>query len=139
MNSTIRFSISLPQSLLSRFDGLISKRGYANRSEAIRDLIREHLVEREWEQGKKVTVGAVSLVYDHHKRELDQVLTELQHRYFDSIISALHVHLDRHNCLEVVVVRGKSERIKKIADRLISTKGVKYGKLTAATVGEDLT
>jgi CopG family nickel-responsive transcriptional regulator len=139
MSSTIRFSISLPQSLLSRFDGLISKKGYANRSEAIRDLIREHLVEREWEQGEKVTVGAVSLVYDHHKRELDRVLTDLQHQYFDSIISALHVHLDRHNCLEVVVVRGKSEKIKKIADQLISTKGVKYGKLTAATVGEDLT
>jgi CopG family nickel-responsive transcriptional regulator len=139
MNSTIRFSISLPQSLLSRFDGMISKKGYANRSEAIRDLIREHLVEREWEQGEKVMVGAVSLVYDHHKRELDRVLNDLQHQYFDSIISALHVHLDRHNCLEVVVVRGKSERIKKIADRLISTKGVKYGKLTAATIGEDLT
>jgi CopG family nickel-responsive transcriptional regulator len=138
MSSTIRFSISMPQSLLSRFDRLTSKQGYANRSEAIRDLIREHLVEREWELGEKVTVGAVSLVYDHHKRELDKVLTDLQHQYFDSIISALHVHLDRHNCLEVVVVRGKSERIIKIADRLISTKGVKYGKLTAATVGEDL-
>jgi CopG family nickel-responsive transcriptional regulator len=138
MSPTIRFSISLPQRLLSRFDQLISQKGYANRSEAIRDLIREHLVEREWELGEKVTVGAVSLVYDHHKRELDKVLTDLQHQYCDSIISALHVHLDRHNCLEVVVVRGKSGQIRKIADKLISTKGVKYGKLTAATIGEDL-
>lgn len=138
MDQTIRFGISLPKSLLYRFDRLISFRGYSNRSEAIRDLIREYLVEREWETGKKETVGTVNLVYDHHKRELDKVLTNLQHQHCDSIISALHIHLDRNNCLEVVVVKGKSTRIKKIADKLISTKGVKYGKLTAATIGENL-
>ncbi len=138
MDQTIRFGISLPESLLSRFDRLISFRGYSNRSEAIRDLIREYLVEREWEIGKKETVGTVNLVYDHHKREIDKVLTNLQHQHCDSIVSAMHIHLDRNNCLEVVVVRGKSTRIKKIADKLISTKGVKYGKLTAATIGENL-
>jgi CopG family nickel-responsive transcriptional regulator len=139
MDQTIRFGISLPESLLSRFDRLISFKGYSNRSEAIRDLIREYLVEGEWEKGKRETVGTVNLVYDHHKRELDKVLTDLQHQYYDSIISALHIHLDRNNCLEVVVVRGKSTRIRKIADKLISTKGVKYGKLTAATIGKNLT
>ncbi len=138
MSQTIRFGISLPKSLLARFDRLISFRGYANRSEAIRDLIREYLVEREWEQGEKTTVGTVSLVYDHHKRELDKSLTDLQHQHYDSVISALHVHLDKHNCLEVVVLRGKSNNIRKIADSLISTRGVKYGKLTLATTGENL-
>ncbi len=138
MDQTIRFGISLPGSLLSRFDRLISFKGYSNRSEAIRDLIREYLVEGEWEKGEKETVGTVSLVYDHQKRELDKVLTDQQHQHYDSIISALHIHLDRNNCLELVVVKGKSTQIRRIADRLISTKGVKYGKLTTATIGENL-
>lgn len=139
MNQTIRFGISLPQSLLSRFDRLISRKGYANRSEAIRDLMRKYLVEQEWESGEKETVGTVTLVYDHEKRDLGSVLTGLQHRHTDSVISVLHVHLDAHNCLEVVVMKGKPARIRRIGDKLISTKGVKYGKLTAATIGENLT
>jgi CopG family nickel-responsive transcriptional regulator len=139
MSQTIRFGISLPQSLLSRFDRLISSKGYANRSEALRDLIREYLVEREWEGGGKETVGTVSLVYDHHKRDLSNVLTDLQHQHSHSIISVLHVHLDKHNCLEVAVIKGKPSKIRTIADRLISTKGVNYGKLTMATIGKSLT
>jgi CopG family nickel-responsive transcriptional regulator len=138
MNRTIRFGISLPRSLLSSFDRLISRKGYANRSEAIRDLIRKYLVEREWEGGKKETVGTVTLVYDHEKKDLGSVLTSLQHRHTDSVVSVLHVHLDARNCLEVVVMKGKPARIRRIGDKLISTKGVKYGKLTAATIGENL-
>jgi CopG family nickel-responsive transcriptional regulator len=138
MNHTIRFGTSLPQKLLSRFDRLTARRGYANRSEAIRDLIRAYLVEGQWESGEKETVGTVTLVYDHEKRDLGNVLTGLQHRHTDSVISVLHVHLDTHNCLEVVVIKGTPRKIRRISDKLISTKGVKYGKLTAATIGEDL-
>lgn len=101
-------------------------------------MIRKYLVEREWEDGKKETVGTVTLVYDHEKRDLGRALTGLQHRHTDSVISVLHVHLDARNCLEVVVMKGKPSRIKRIGDKLISTKGVKYGKLTAATIGENL-
>lgn len=138
MNQTIRFGTSLPQNLLSRFDRLTARKGYANRSEAIRDLIRAYLVEGQWESGEKETVATVTLVYDHEKRDLGNVLTSLQHRHTDSVISVLHVHLDAHNCLEVVVIKGTPRRIKRISDKLISTKGVKYGKLTAATIGADL-
>lgn len=138
MNSIIRFGVSLNSKLLKDFDSLISKKGYSSRSEAIRDLIRESLVKEEWEKGEKETVGTVTLVYNHDTRELTHVLTDLQHRYHQAIISTTHIHLDEHNCLEVLVVRGKGKDIKKIADRVIGARGVKYGKLSAATTGKDL-
>lgn len=138
MNDIVRFGISLPKGLLRNFDRLISIKGYANRSEAIRDLLREHLVEQEWEKGEKETVATISIVYDHRKRELANTLISLQHQHHPSILSVLHTHLDEHNCLEVAVVKGKPKKIKKIADKLISTKGVKFGKLTPATLGKDL-
>ncbi|MBI4378470.1 MAG: nickel-responsive transcriptional regulator NikR [Nitrospinae bacterium] len=134
----IRFGVSLDDGLLKQFDRLISEKGYANRSEAIRDLIRDNLVKGEWEDGTKETVGTITLVYSHNKRELTETLTELQHNYYTYILSALHIHLDKHNCLEVLVAKGKGKDIKKIADKLIGMKGVKHGKLTVTTTGEKI-
>lgn len=133
-----RFGISLDHSLLKSFDSLIARKGYANRSEAIRDLIRDSLVMEEWEKGDRETVGTITIVYSHDTRELVDVLTDLQHYFYTSIISSMHVHLDGHNCLEVLVVRGNGRDIKKIADRLIGRKGVKHGKLTVTTTGKHL-
>lgn len=131
---TTRFGVSIPNRLLEQFDGLVAEKGYGNRSEALRDLIRDVLVEAEWESDEE-TVGTVTLVYDHHVKELSDDLNSIQHDMGDAIISSLHVHLDHDMCLEVIVVRGKSSRIRKMADRLIGTKGVVHGKLTTATVG----
>ncbi len=138
MPTLTRFGISIDQELLDQFDRLISRKGYANRSEAIRDLIRNSLVEDEWREGDRETVGTITLVYDHHTRDLADKLTEHQHSHHDAIISALHVHLDAHHCLEVVVARGAGSKVKKLADELIGTKGVVHGKLTMATTGKQL-
>jgi CopG family nickel-responsive transcriptional regulator len=138
MADLTRFGISIDQDLLEEFDRLIARKGYANRSEAIRDLIRGTMVEEEWHQGERETVGTVTLVYDHHTRDLSEKLTEHQHSHHDAIISALHVHLDAHHCLEVVVVRGPGNEVKRLADELIGTKGVKHGKLTMTTSGRHL-
>lgn len=137
--SVIRFGISLENSLLERFDRLIKKKGYMNRSEAIRDLIRDSLVMKDWESSTSTTVGSITIVYSHDTKELTDTLTDLQHLYHQSIISAMHIHLDEHNCLEVIVVKGKAKDIKAIADRLIGTKGVKHGKLSVTTTGKHLT
>jgi CopG family nickel-responsive transcriptional regulator len=134
----IRFGISLDNALLERFDTLIRRKRHSNRSEAIRDLIRDALVSEEWESATLETVGTITIVYSHDKRELTDTLTDLQHGYYDSIISSMHIHLDEHNCLEVIVVRGKAKDIKAIADRLIGTKGVKHGKLSVTTTGKHL-
>ncbi len=136
--SVTRFGISLASPLLERFDSLIEKKGYASRSEAIRDLIRDSLVTEEWESYTAETVGTITLVYSHDTRELTDNLTDMQHTYHNSIMSAMHIHLDDHNCLEVIAVKGKAKNIKAIADRLIGTKGVKHGKLTVTTTGKDL-
>ena len=136
--SLIRFGISLDNVLLERFDGLIGKKGYASRSEAIRDLIRDSLVMEEWESSSSETMGSITIVYSHETRELTDALTDLQHHYFNSIISSMHIHLDEHNCLEVIVVKGRAKDIKAIADRLIGTKGVKHGKLSITTSGKHL-
>lgn len=134
-----RFGISLERMLLERFDNLIEKKGYANRSEAIRDLIRDSLVQEEWESSpNNETVGTITIVYSHDTRELAEKLTDIQHHHHDIIISTMHVHLDEHNCLEVIAVKGKAKDIKGVADRLIGTKGVKHGKLTLTTTGKDL-
>jgi CopG family nickel-responsive transcriptional regulator len=138
MGETIRFGISIDDKLLESFDRLIEIKGYMNRSEAIRDLIRATLVELRWEGGEEETVGTVTLVYNHHVRDLSDKLTEQQHTHHNQIISSLHIHLDPHNCLEVLVVRGKARDVKKIADELIGVKGVKHGKLVMTTTGEEL-
>lgn len=136
--SVVRFGISLDESLLERFDSLINRKGYTSRSEAIRDLIRDTLVSEQWERGSARTVGTITLVYDHHTRELADTLTDLQHRFHKAIISSTHVHLDGHNCIEVVIARGRARDLKEIADRLIGTRGVKHGRFTATTTGEGL-
>ena len=138
MATISRFGVSIDTTLLKSFDKLIARKGYTNRSEAIRDLVREQLVENEWQEGNQDTVGAITLVYSHEQRELHDRLTELQHQKYHFIVSNLHVHLDQHNCLEVLVVKGKSKSIKKIADLLIGTRGVKHGQLTMATRGKNL-
>jgi CopG family nickel-responsive transcriptional regulator len=138
MPAITRFGVSIDNGLLKKFDRLILGKGYGSRSEAIRDLIRDRLVQEEWKQGSKETVGTITLVYNHHTRELADHLTHMQHDHHQSIISSMHVHMDAHNCLEVLVVKGKASRIKKIADQLIGTKGVKHGKLTLTTEGRGL-
>lgn len=138
MSGIARFGVSIDSQLIKKFDALISQKGYENRSEAIRDLIRDKLVEEQWQAGDEETVGTITIVYNHHTRELEHALTEMQHQSFDKIISTLHVHLDQHNCLEVLVVKGRSREIRKIADRLIGTRGVKHGKLTMTTTGKGL-
>jgi len=138
MSGIMRFGVSIDSQLIKKFDSLIGRKGYATRSEAIRDMIRDSLVEREWESEERETVGTITLVYNHHTRELEHALTDMQHKSFHQIISTLHVHLDAHNCLEVLVVKGSSREIKHIADRLIGTRGVKHGKLTMTTTGKEL-
>jgi CopG family nickel-responsive transcriptional regulator len=138
MSELSRIGVAIDSDLLKKFDHLIASRGYTNRSEAFRDLIREELVQRTWERPESNVVGTVTLVYDHHVRMLKEKLTDLQHSHFHQILSTLHVHLDHDNCLEVLVVRGKAAAVKKIADALISTKGVKHGRLTLTSTGVEL-
>ncbi len=138
MAGITRFGVSIDSQLIKKFDALIGRKGYTSRSEAIRDMIRDSLVEQEWAFDDRETVGTITIVYNHHTRELEHVLTDMQHRSFHHIVSTLHVHLDAHNCLEALVVKGKSREIKKIADRLIGARGVKHGKLTMTTTGKEL-
>ncbi len=138
MGDLSRIGVAIDSDLLARFDDLIAKRGYTNRSEAFRDMIRDELVERAWEKPDTPVVGTVTLVYDHHVRTLGDRLTDLQHDHFHNVLSTLHVHLDHDNCLEVLVVRGKAGAVRRIADALIATKGVKHGRLTITSPGHDL-
>lgn len=138
MSGVVRFGVAMEERLLRKFDHLIIKKGYKNRSEALRDLVRNNLVDEEWKIAKRDTVGTITIVYSHHFRELSDKLTELQHHYHAEIISCMHVHLDMHNCLEVLAVKGKCDKIKKIADIVIATKGVKHGKLVMTTTGRVL-
>ncbi len=138
MGELSRIGVAIDSELLEKFDRLIAGRGYTNRSEAFRDLIRDELVEKAWESPESTVVGTVTLVYDHHVRMLNERLTDMQHEHHRAILSTLHVHLDHDNCLEVVVVRGKAGAVQRIADALISTKGVKHGRLTITTSGAEL-
>jgi CopG family nickel-responsive transcriptional regulator len=137
MSNLIRFGISIEKKLSENFDSYVTKKGYGNRSEAIRDLIRNSLVEDEWEKGKTVA-GAISLIYDHHKRELLNKLMDIQHDYHSLVISSQHVHLDHDNCLEILVVKGKTELIKVLFETLRSVKGVKHVELTKSTLSKVL-
>jgi CopG family transcriptional regulator, nickel-responsive regulator len=138
MGELSRIGVAIDSDLLEKFDELIAHRGYSNRSEAFRDLIRGELVEEAWAKPDSPVVGTVTLVYDHHVRLLNGKLTDMQHKHYDHILSALHVHLDHDNCLEVLVVKGKASEVRAIADNLISTKGVKHGRLTVTTPGAHL-
>ncbi len=137
MTEVSRFGVSLDRRLLRDFDRWAGKKGYGNRSEAIRDLIRSALVGEEWKRGEEV-VGVIVTVFDHHRRRLTARMTELQHEYFHRIVASQHVHLDHDNCLEVTVVKGKAEEIEELADRLRSLKGVKHCSLSAATTGREI-
>ncbi len=138
MSDVIRFGVSTDERLLEKFDALIAQKGYVNRSEAVRDLIRNTLVEDQWADTEADAVGTVTLVYDHHSTDLSDKLTEQQHSHHEEILSTLHIHLDTHHCLEVIVLRGRAGEIKRIADALIGTKGVKHGKFVATTTGDGL-
>ncbi|MDH7569321.1 MAG: nickel-responsive transcriptional regulator NikR [Armatimonadota bacterium] len=138
MSHMERFGVSMPPDLLRQFDAAIETRGYTNRSEAIRDIVRDFLVERRWDSDDAEVIGTITLVYDHHQHDLTEQLTDLQHQFHAAIISTLHVHLDYHHCLEVLVVRGTAGAVRTLANRLLSTRGVKHGKLTATTTGENL-
>ena len=128
MGKLTRFGVSLDEELLEPFDALCAVKGYSNRSEAIRDLIRKALVAEEWQQADGQGAGTLTLVYDHHKNDLARRLTQMQHDEHDIIIATLHVHLDHHNCLEVLILKGEAARVRALADKLISCKGVKIGR-----------
>lgn len=135
-----RIGISLEDDLLRKFDRLIADKGYATRSEAVRDLIRDALVQRAWSEagGREEKVAVVALVYDHDSSSLAQKLAHIQHENHRAVVSALHVHLDPHNCLEVLVLRGRAAEVIRMGEGLVSTKGVKYGRVLPATTGQDL-
>ena len=135
-----RIGISLEDDLLAQFDRLIAGKGYVNRSEAVRDLIREALVHREWSEAaeREERVAVVALVYGHDSSSLAQKLAHIQHENHKAVVSALHVHMDEHNCLEVLVLRGRASEVTEMGNELISTRGVKYGKLIPATTGQAL-
>jgi CopG family nickel-responsive transcriptional regulator len=135
-----RIGVSLEKGLLEQFDQLIQLKGYATRSEAIRDLIRDALVQRQWSEAasREEQVAVVTLVYDHDSSSLAQKLAHIQHENHKAVVSALHVHMDEHNCLEVLVLRGRAREVLRMGEGLISTKGVKYGKVVPATTGHSL-
>ena len=134
MSVLTRFGVSLEKDLLEKFDKLIKQKNYTNRSEAIRDLIRQDLVKKQWASGADVA-GAITLVYDHHQREVGNKLTDIQHDFGKLIISTQHIHLDHHNCLEIIAVKGSPKKIQKLADILKSVKGVNHGTLSISCGG----
>lgn len=137
MSELVRFGVSLEKTLLDRFDVLIRAKQYTNRSEALRDLIRRELVEREWQGGREVA-GAITLIYDHHKRDIMSRVTDTQHEFQQVIISTQHIHLDHHNCLEIVAARGKAEEVQILADALRSIKGVRHATLSMSSTGREI-
>ena len=133
-----RSSISLPRGLLKDLDEMIRRKGVANRSLAIADMVRDSLVEHRQHSDDREIVGTITLVFDHHKRDLQSLMTDVQHDHHHVIIATMHVHLDHDNCLEMIAVRGKASMVRKIADALIALKGIKHGKLTVTSTGKDL-
>jgi len=134
MSRVTRTAVSLEPELLAEFDRYIRQRGYDNRSEAVRDLIREKLSEQELQRPRTQAVGVVALVFDHDRLQLPRQLTKLQHHHTPTVVSSIHIHLDKHHCLEVVVLRGKSSLVRELGDRLVGHRGVKYGKLFLTSV-----
>jgi CopG family transcriptional regulator, nickel-responsive regulator len=139
MGKLVRFGVAMDEDLLGKFDELVARRGIAtNRSEAVRDLVRDALVDEQWEAPDEEIVGTITMVFDHHANDLAEKLDSLQHAHHDKVVSSMHVHLDAHNCLEVIVVRGRSGDIRGIAEAILGTKGVKHGKLVTTTTGRHL-
>ena len=137
MSELVRFGVSLEKPLLERFDALIRNRQYTNRSEALRDLIRRELVRKEWREGGEVA-GAITLIYDHHTRNLMDKVTDTQHDFQKVIISTQHIHLDHRNCLEIIAARGKADDVQRLADALTSIKGVRHGTLSMSSTGREI-
>uniref|UniRef100_A0A7V4JPC1 Putative nickel-responsive regulator n=1 Tax=Thermodesulfobacterium geofontis TaxID=1295609 RepID=A0A7V4JPC1_9BACT len=138
MEKLARFGISIPEELLKAFDEYIERKHYANRSEAIRDLIRQKLVEEEWKESKEEVVGIITYLYDHHKRELTDKLIEIQHEHYNKIITTQHIHVDHERCLEAIMVKGKANEIKELADKIQAQKGVLHLNLALTTLGKSL-
>jgi CopG family nickel-responsive transcriptional regulator len=138
MSKIERFTVSIEEKLLREFERFIVEEGYPTRSEAIKSLIRDSLIRQEWKVGKKEVAGAITLVYDHHKRGLVDKLMDVQHDFPNLIISTQHIHLDQHNCLEIVVIRGKPADINNLVLKLKSVKGLKHSHLIAATTGKEI-
>lgn len=138
MSDLERYTVTIPGDLFRAFDQRNKRKGYKNRSEALRDLIREALVKEEWANPNERVAATVTLVYDHHTHALAEKITEAQHDFGDLVVSTLHVHLDHHNCLEVIVLRGPARQIQSLADALDTIKGVKHSQLTLTTEGKGL-
>jgi CopG family nickel-responsive transcriptional regulator len=134
MDNMVRFGVSIEDDLLDRFSGYMIRKGYTNRSEALRDLIRDTLNREEWEGGEAESIGTVSMIYSHESREMTQRLTKAQHDQMSNIVASLHVHVDRHNCLEVLVLRGRGRDLQKLGDSILSTRGVKHGSTSFTTL-----
>lgn len=134
-SKTTRFAVSISENLLENFDELSAHQGYSNRSQAVQDLIRHYIIEQKWDENEEA-MGTITLAFDHHKNNLSKILTDIQHDYHSEIISNMHAHLDHDNCLEVIMVKGRGKDIRELSNRLISTKGVKHGKLTLTTGGK---
>ena len=137
MPKVVRFGVSLDGELLDKFDRLAKEKKYTCRSEALRDLIRRELIQKQWEKTGEIA-GAVTLVYDHHKRELVNKLMDIQHDFGKTIISTQHIHLDHHNCLEIIAVKGSPKEAQKLTDSLSAVKGVKHATLNMSTTGKEI-
>ena len=138
MSETVRFGVSMDSDLLEKFDALAQRKGAANRSEAIRDLVRDALVEERWQMGSGDAMAAAVIVYDHHTRDLNARLNRIQHEHPHVVLSSLHIHVDKHTCMEIIVLRGKRSILSDVGYRLIGTKGVIHGRLVPSTTGEEL-
>jgi len=136
MGQLVRFGVSMEKRLLDALDAIVDHRGYANRSEALRDLIRNEQVRESWEREKRPVVATLTLLYDHHVREVGERLVTLQHDHEDVVHSTMHIHLSHRMCLEVIVLRGKPREIQRLSDRLIAARGVKHGRLVATSAEE---
>lgn len=135
--SVVRFSISLEKGLIKKFDGYLRRKGYKSRSEGIRDLIRDAFVQEEWERGKFV-YAVITLVYDHTKREVVDKVTDIQHKFHEHIISSQHIHLDHKNCLEIIAVKGKVEKIEQLYNKLQTERKIKHIAIAKSTSGKSL-
>jgi CopG family nickel-responsive transcriptional regulator len=137
MSGLVRFGVSLEKDLLDKFDKFIKTKNYPSRSEAFRSLIRQELIKKQWQEGREIA-GAVTLIYNHHRRELLNKITDVQHDFQKLILSTQHIHLDRDNCLEIIAVRGTSKETQRLADALKSIKGVKHATLSMSSTGKEL-
>ncbi len=133
VEETIRFSVSLPRALLEELDRRVVKKGYASRSELVRDLIRERIVEETWERGDEEVAGVLTIVYDHHQRELTQHILDIQHRQYIHVVATTHVHMDHHNCLETIIIRGMPAEIERLSLEIGGLRGVRFSELTRAS------